>query len=64
MRVGDLDTGERLLTSDEVAARLGIGRRTLLSYLSDRRGTRAPTPDVHVAGRALWLESTVDRWLG
>ena len=63
MRVGDLDTGDLLLTTEEVAARAGIGHRTLLAYLHDTRGVRAPQPDVHVGRTPLWRESTVTSWL-
>lgn len=63
MRVGDLDTGDLLLTAEQVADRAGIGHRTLLTYLSDTRGRRAPDPDVRVGRIPLWRESTVDRWL-
>lgn len=63
MRVGDLDTGDLLLTAEEVAARAGIGHRTLLSYLSDTRGVRVPQPDGRLGRAPLWRESTVTAWL-
>lgn len=64
MRVGDLDTGDALLTAEEVAARAGIGHRTLLSYLADtRRGVLVPRPDTRTGGTPLWRETTIAGWL-
>lgn len=63
IQLGDLTSGERLLTAEEVADRAGINHRTLLSYLSDDRMRRVPQPDVRVSSRPLWLESTITAWL-
>ena len=63
MRVGDLDSGDLLLTAVQVAERAGIGHRTLLSYLSDGRVERVPEPDARVGRSPLWRESTVASWL-
>lgn len=60
MRPGDLDTGDLLLTAEQVAARAGIGHRTLLGYIP---AGRVPPPDSRIGRTPVWLETTIDRWL-
>lgn len=59
MKLGDLDTRERLLDSDQAAAHIGIAPDTWRAYRS--RG-RTPEPDTWVGRSPLWLASTVDAW--
>jgi len=60
MRPGDLDTGEPIVTADEVAERAGIAPRTLHAYVV--RG-HAPKPDGYLSRTPVWRESTVAEWL-
>ena len=61
--VGDLTTGDLLLTAEQVAARADISARTLHAYLHDHRAERAPQPDGHVGRTPVWLSATVEQWL-
>ena len=48
------------LTTDELAARLGIQRATVHRYHS--RGD-IPEPDMYVGRTPLWAITRIDRWL-
>jgi len=57
----DHPTTPRLaLRADEVAASLGISRRSLQRELS---AGRFPRPDLHVGRMPLWKPATVTLWL-
>ncbi|WP_341719897.1 helix-turn-helix domain-containing protein [Micromonospora sp. FIMYZ51] len=51
---------EGLLTTDQLADRLGIKRTSVHRYRS--RGD-IPEPDQYVGRTPLWAESSVDAWL-
>lgn len=59
MILGDLDTGERLLTMHDIGERLGIKAESWRSYVA---WDRAPQADGYVGRTPVWRESTVDRW--
>ena len=61
MRLGDLDSGDVLLTSHEAAARIGVATETWRQYVSNGR---APDPDLRIGPTSLWLAATVDAWDG
>jgi predicted DNA-binding transcriptional regulator AlpA len=50
---------EGFLTSDQLAARLGIKRSSVHRYRT--RGD-IPEPDEYVGRTPLWAEASVDRW--
>ena len=61
MTPGDLDTGQPLLTAEQVAAASGVSLRTFHNY---HQTGRAPAPDGWVGRTPVWCQATVDRWLG
>lgn len=60
MNPGDLDTGQPILTAEQVAAAAGVTLRTFHNY---HQTGRAPHPDGHVGRTPVWLQETVDAWL-
>jgi len=57
---GDLDTGQPLLTAEQVAAASGVSLRTFHNY---HQTGRAPRPDGWIGRTPIWLKSTIDAWL-
>lgn len=60
MKLWDLETGERLLHAEQVAARLGWKTSTLRSSLG--RGT-APKATRHLSRTPLWPAEELERWM-
>ena len=60
MRPGDLDTGDRLATIEDVAGRLAVTAATVRAYIT--RG-RWPAPDGHVGRTPVWRHATVEHEL-
>lgn len=59
--LGDLATGERLLTAEQIVALIGWeSPRSWHAYVS--RG-RAPAPDAQVGRTPVWRESTITVWI-
>lgn len=58
--VGDLTTGEPLLSSEQVASRANIAATTLKRR---RAEGRVPEPDGWIGRTPVWRESTIDEWL-
>lgn len=52
--------GRLTLRLDEVAAALGIGRRTLER---ERSAGRFPPPDMLIGRAPLWRPATIERWI-
>ena len=60
MRIGDLDTGQPIVTAEQAADHAGITIRTFHNY---HQTGRAPRPDGWIGRTPIWLKSTIDAWL-
>lgn len=60
MRLGDLDSGERLLSADEAGELVGLSAQTWRTYVARRI---APAATLRAGPAPLWRESVVVAWL-
>lgn len=52
----------RILSREELAARLGMPRSSLATYLARRVFGKVPAPDGRVGQSPFWYELTVREW--